>query len=107
MGKIVEAAAAEEEEVGGEEGEGGEGGEGEEEEPDFTKQGSQVLVCRRTNACPLHRTRKKRCPANCEFRKSGYTSNYAKRCLNTKVRMGRCALLDAYLSKYKQTQSTE
>lgn len=22
-----------------------------------------LLVCRRTNACPLHRTRKKRCPA--------------------------------------------
>lgn len=42
-----------------------EGEEKEEEgEPDFTKYGSQVLVCRRTNACPLHRTRKKRCPAN-------------------------------------------
>eukprot|EP00026_Physarum_polycephalum_P012158 Phypoly_transcript_12436.p1 GENE.Phypoly_transcript_12436~~Phypoly_transcript_12436.p1 ORF type:complete len:350 (+),score=85.43 Phypoly_transcript_12436:74-1123(+) len=75
----------------------------EEIEPDFTRSGAQVLVCRRTNACPLHRTRKKRCPANCEFRKTSYTSNYAKRCVNTKARVGRCAMLDAYLCKYNQS----
>lgn len=35
-----------------------------EDEPDIANDGERVLVCRRTNACPFHRNRKKRCPAN-------------------------------------------
>jgi len=79
--------------------------EGKEVEPDIANDGEQILVCRRTNACPFHRNRKKRCPANCEYRKTGYTANYAKRCPTVKARVGRCALLDAYLSKYTEERT--